>query len=132
MKVNGKYARDIFKNGDIVWACAYDKSESKEANILKQLPIKGKLMVCRTDEATNKILNIRPNISVAYFVPFKKNGTDLAWSKAVRVNSRMYATTYEESVEQYNDKIESYINWYKENIKDLENDRITAGNEKEN
>lgn len=128
MKIKGRDVRSNFTVGDSVWACAYSFASNKETKTLYQEPIRGEFTAGRNISHNDVVLKrcadmgIVPEIS--YFVPYKKNGTGLAWSKAVETSSRMYATTYDECVELYNDKIEEYIKWCEDQIDELKKMKI--------
>lgn len=124
----GIYVDDNFKVGDSAWACAYSFATNKETRLLYQEPIKGEF-VAGKDEAQNTDLlqryaakGVAP--SIGYFVPYKKDGVSLAWSKKIDAQSRMYATTRDECVELYNDKIDSHIRWHENQIDELRKMKI--------
>lgn len=110
-----------FKAGDEIWACAFNYTHDKEGKHLYQEPVFGKLMAGKTEVAHNSRIERFPDSSnVEYFVPFKKNGVDLAWSKAVLMYNRYYATTEEECVELYNSLVKNAIDWHRSEIEALE------------
>ena len=102
---------ETFKKKDnlhkIVWACAYEHTNSKNEKYLYCKPTKGMLTALSFNfesEAHNT------NSYPLYFVPFRKNAKDLtlenlAWSKAVHLTARCYADTEAESIEQYNELV---------------------------
>ena len=114
-----------FAIGDEVWACAFHYSHNKESKSLHQKPVLGVLMAGDTLYSHNsKMERMRsyydkePN--PGYFVPFKKNSKELAWSKSVMLSSRCYASTEEEAIQLYNDLITEAIDWHNSEIKDLQ------------
>ena len=110
-----------FKAGDTVWACAFNYTHDKEGRSLHQEPVLGKFMLCSTQAKHDDKLKRYPDYTYPeYFVPFKKNGVDLAWSKAVHMHSRCYATTEEECVDLYNNLIGNAIDWHRSEIDALE------------
>ena len=124
MKIIRYYeARQRFKSGTEIWACAFEYSGSKESKHLYQKPIKGKLTTHNTESYNNKAKE-SGKTAVNYFVPYKKNGKDLAWSKAVHISSRCYATSERECNELFNDLIQQQIAWHQKQIDELEKDLI--------
>lgn len=116
-------ARKHFKLGDTAWGCAYSYTHEKEGRALFQKPQLGVFTVGNTEASDrNKRENGRRDIE--YFVPFKKNSEGLAWSKAVQLHSRCYATSEDECIELYNSLIKSNINWHKSEIEKLEKELI--------
>lgn len=116
--------------GDKVWACAFQISIDKNSKRFKQEPVYGMLTVT---DAPDKEIEYRQErmrqtgegrAHASYFVPFKKDGKSLAYSKAVQVSARCYATTQEECVEMYNKMIQKYIDWYKKEIMELEGQKL--------
>lgn len=90
-------------SGDIVWACRYERKNGKVYNTP---PIRGMLMYSPNEGLNQK--TTRKNVN--YFIPFNKKGTELVYSKAVRVYSRTYAKTEEECALAYINKIKQYEN----------------------
>lgn len=115
--------RSNFKYGDIVYACAYTLSSTKDARALHQKPIRGMFVAGKTKEKNDYALS-KGSTGISYFVPFKKNGTDLAWSRAVELSSRCYGTTLQECIEVYNQLILNKINWHMQEIEDLKKEMI--------
>ena len=114
--------------GDTVWACAYVYTSTKENKGLHQHPILGVLSHTKYEDTMQQFLDknkYKPN----FFIPFKKNAKSLTYdnlqfSKAVRVESRRYATTEEECKELYNKAIQSNINWHTMEIEKLKKDML--------
>lgn len=104
--------------GSEIWACNYKTTEDKEGLRYIQLPIKGMVACAKNQELHEKLMKSEEP-DLRYFVPFKKNGKGLAWSKAVELDSRLYATTEEDSKEMYNEEIEYYIHKWEKEIEDL-------------
>lgn len=121
-------ARGHYKVGDVVWGCAYTCSGDKESKRFFQEPIKGQFTASNREVTNTAIMATAAQkgtyVEPRYFVPFKKNGIDLAWSKAVNFTARMYADTYAESVELYNDKIQEYIDWFENEVKEMKAQKI--------
>lgn len=86
-------------------------------------PVRGMFTLGKSVEDTKRRTN-RGDTKIEYFVPFKKNSNELAWSKAVLMHSRCYASTYEECVVLYNKLISNAINWHMYEISKLEQDLI--------
>lgn len=59
-----------------------------------------------------------------YFVPYKKNGKELAFSKAVLVDSRWYADTEAQAIDGYNKLLEKEIEKLKQKISELEGEKL--------
>lgn len=98
--IDKKLLDNGFKAGDEIYATAYSPNNSKEAKALKCLPTKGILSyTCYQDIAPDKYPD-----QIRYFIPYGKKGK-LSYSKAVRVESRQYATTEAEAIEIYNDAV---------------------------
>lgn len=123
MKVSGYEVKKHFNVGDTVYACAYKYTRDKEQKVFHQKPIAGMLMAGKTEPKHNQRLAIGGNV-IEYFVPFKKNSTELAWSKAVSVTARNYASTYTECVELYNSLIKNAIIWHINEIEKLRGDLL--------
>lgn len=115
--------KEIFNIEDEVWACDFKYAHDKESKHLYQKPVLGKLMAGRTEELHKRCV-ASGTATVKYFVPFKKNGTELAWSKAVTVYSRKYATSKQECIKMFNELIESDIKWHENEIKALKKELI--------
>ena len=112
-----------FKAGDIVWACAYTPTSNKEEKYCYCKPIKGRLMPYNREHLNDKLTDLETNpekYDIAYFIPFKKNGIGLAYSKAVSMFARCYANTKEACDELYKELITEQIDWHKAEIKKLE------------
>lgn len=84
----------------------------------------GKLVLGRTESEGEFYLRTERKIEPHYFVPFKKNGKDLAWSKVVSIYSRYFTADEEESKEFYNDLIQKQIAWYASEIDKLKEDLL--------
>lgn len=106
-----KFLNEKFKDHDEPWTLTreYDsytvKSDEKH---LYCKPIKGMLTTTHYNAESERhhISSYKLNYP-EYFVPFRKNAKDLtlenlAWSKAVCLESRCYADTEDEAIEQYN------------------------------
>lgn len=115
--------RKGMKNGDTVWACAYKVTFNKEGLRYIQKPVKGVLTSSKNKDMYLKHLE-DGTTDIRYFVPFKKDKKDLAWSKAVQVSARIYATTKEECIELYNEEIQYYIDSCFRAIDDFKRDMI--------
>lgn len=103
-----------------VWAYAIKSGDVMQDNSRKklfQLPIKG-IITNRSSETA------KPGNWNTYFVPYKKNNMDLAWSKKVHAESRYYAGTKEEAEACYNYMITQEQNKLQEQIQKLEELKI--------
>ena len=116
------------KIGDILWGCAYDYTSTKEHKGLHQIPILGMLSYTKYADCMDKYND--PNVySPKYFIPFKKNAKtlspeNLAYSKAVYVEARQYATTELDSRHLYNELIQDNIDWHEQEIQKLKDDML--------
>lgn len=83
-----------------VWATAYALNSGRSAVGQRVPPVQGELSAVRQDwpVGTTRASGGKP---IKYFVPYGKNG-GLMWSKAVRLESRMYADTEDEAIMLYN------------------------------
>ena len=93
-----------------IWAFAYDIDNETGYVHLRCLPTKGEVRksgYCTKD-----------------FIPYKKNGTDLAISKSVRVSARKYADTYDEAKAAYNKLVQDRIDRLNKMAIDAENDKL--------
>lgn len=114
-----------FKSGDVIYACAYSGTLKNDGRSLFQKPIKGIFTVANT-EAKNKLALSKGCTGIRYFVPFKINGVDLSWCRAVRISSRCYATSMEECIELYNSLVNYSISWHEDRIKGIRKDLIVS------
>ena len=112
-----------FKLSDTAYACAYEYTHDKEGKCKHQKPVLGVFTAGNTEEKNAEYI-AKGRTDVCYFVPFKKNGIDLAWSKAVTIYSRCYATTQQECIALYNRLIQDSIEWHEQEIKKLEKDLL--------
>lgn len=113
-----------FKVGDTVYACAYEYKRDKEGRRYFQKPVLGKLVLGRTLSEEEYYERTGRKTEPNYFVPFKKNGKDLAWSKVVSIYARYFTTDEEESKEFYNDLIQKQISWHESEIDKLKEDLL--------
>lgn len=112
-----------FKVGDTTYACAYEYTHDKNGKSKHQKPIRGMFTAGDTEAKNNEYI-AKGQTSIRYFVPFKKNGVDLAWSKAVSRYSRYYTSTLSECNELYNKLIQENINWHEREIEKLREDLV--------
>lgn len=107
-KIKGNaISRNGLKVGDVVYAYAYRLDSTKENNRLKQEPIKG--AIAGANVSTGHAFSggyQKPR----YFVPYKKSADlsndpmaeeHFAWSKAVKLESRVYADHIEAAWADY-------------------------------
>lgn len=116
-----------YKTGDEIWACAYTKTFNKEGIKLVQKPIKGRLTAGKNEKKHLEILEKYGDKSadcLDYFVPYKKDGTSLAWSRAVSIGARRFAATEEECREVYNKEIQHVIDFCERTIEELKEEMI--------
>lgn len=113
-----------FKVGDTVYACAYKYNRDKEGRQYFQKPVLGKLVLGRNKSEEEYYQRTGRETEPNFFVPFKKNGKDLAWSKVVSIYSRYFTTDEEESREFYNNLIKEQIAWHESEINKLKEDLL--------
>lgn len=112
-----------FKIGDIVFACAYKPTSDKESKHNYQKPIIG-MLVLDSSLAKCKEREKKGYTEPRYFVPFKKNGKDLAWSKAVTIYARYFTDNEMESKAYYNKLIMEQIQWHQSEIEKLKEEFV--------
>lgn len=114
-----------FKTGDIVWACNYKQTSNKERKLLKQPPVFGQLTLGKDKESDEYNRKNYYSYKPIYFVPFKKNSkNELAWSKAVHIESRYYATNLIDCINIYNQLLDNVINWHLSEIASINKDKV--------
>ena len=117
-----------YKAGDIVWGCAYSSNFPHSSMTNYQKPCRGMLVSERMESAWEKekarYRGREEELVPAYFVPLKKNGSGLAWSKLVHISSRLYADTEKESIELYNKCVQDTIDIHEHYIEKLKGDFI--------
>lgn len=133
MKIyNYMSAYEQFHNGDIVWACAFSRTENTKSLKYFTEPVKGmftRYKCLKSEEAHRNNKQIITNDGIQYFIPFKKNSQscdlqDLAWSKAVHYSARKYATTEDECKELFNELIDEEIQFHQNIINDIQSHKI--------
>lgn len=108
-----------FKVGDEVWACAFEYDSYKEGRALFQVPVLGVFTNSRTGAKNKDKLKNSSTARIKYFVPLKKDGIEPMYSKVVNLESRCYATTKEECIELYHELINERIEWHRNKIEKL-------------
>ena len=109
------------KPGAKLWACAYKFDNNKITMGLISKPVYGMLRGYAWDY--EKITEEESYSS--FFVPFKRNSeTEFAKSKAVQIDSRMYADTYEECVELFNSLVNEKVEWFLKRAEETKKDLI--------
>lgn len=106
--------------GDIAYGYAFQETNDKNNLKLIQKPILGVLVRVKHEHEITKDSTHRP----MYFVPFKKNTHDPAWSRAVSSSARYYDDTYPEAVNSYNNLIDKTIAYHQARIKEREKQKI--------
>ena len=113
-----------FKVGDIVWACAFERTNNTKSMLCFQQPILGMFTNQKTLLSEIDVRAKYSYLDICYFVPFKKNCkaytlNNLAWSKATHISARMYATTEKECKELYNSLIDDVIAYHEKAIDEM-------------
>lgn len=103
------HAYRMYEEGTILYACAYTIDNETLYPRLKQVPVQGVFVNAR--RGTDPLFRYGQTL---YFAELKADGTPRATGR-VEYTSRWYATTYEEGVELYNERVQSR----KERILDL-------------
>lgn len=119
MRKDGYQMKNEGTPGQVIWACAYELNSKGTGKLGYSKPIQGMLMLGDT-ESSHDWNEKHGYKTPRYFVPFKKNNKDLAWSKAVSIYSRRYADSKEECLEYFKDIINEEIKIHKERIRVLE------------
>lgn len=104
-----------------LWACAYKFDNNKITIRLISKPVYGMARGYGWDyeEVTEE------ELYASFFVPFKRNSeTEFAKSKAVQIDSRMYADTYEECVELFNGLVNEKVEWFLKRAEETKKDLI--------
>ena len=91
-----------------IWAFAYVVNDDTTCSRLRCLPVLGEIVPNKND-------------SFGKFYPYKKGTTELNKSKAVIFRSRMYADTYEEAAEMYNELVNKRRHKLIHELRELEN-----------
>ena len=95
-----------------IWGFAYSINDDTTCSRLKCLPVLGEIKPNERYENRSK------------FYPYKTNTTELNTSKSVYFQNRMYADTYEEAVEMYNELVKKRINKLTSELENAKNDII--------
>lgn len=118
MGPDGRENYDWVTCGMHVWASAFRLTENKASLSLRQEPVPGIAAYSQYEIATGPEIPGKPGtgrdmsgMAARWFVPFKKNSEDPAWSKAVRIESRDIASTRAEAEEMYRDRILAEADW---------------------
>ena len=114
---------NYYKEGDTVWAYAFDYAKDKNSKHLFQKPIRGMLTLGNSETDCERR---RKNgyTSIKYFVPFKKDGVSLSWSKAVSVYSRCFTDTYDDCVVLYNKEVKDIESWLQSKLEEVRKEYI--------
>lgn len=117
---NYKEIKNI-KQGTKLWACAYQFDNNKITMGLISRPVYGMTRGYGWDYEEV----IEENSYASFFVPFKRNSeTEFAKSKAVQIDSRMYADTFEECVELFNSLVNEKVKWFLKRAEETKEDLI--------
>lgn len=112
MPTYGVKLEDRFPVGRPVWAVAYRINDDTEDARLKCLPTRG------------EIVHTGGKYGKYQFVPYKNGTTEKRKSGEVEVRSRIYADTYEEAVEMYNELVQKRIDKLYQMIESSKSDLI--------
>ena len=121
------------QDGDEVYACEFKETHDKEDKRYIQKPVLGQIKCANTE---SKCEDYRKRYETYgtdrqnkgnYFVPYRKDGKGLAWSKAVTIYAREYFETEEAAIDYYNRQIKESIDWHWNKIKELRKEYIGKG-----
>lgn len=103
-----KLKQQGFVCGDTIYACAFQESGSNSGNLIyRQKPTKGLLWYEKRKANT---IEQHPEKDIRFFIPCKQNNeNEFAWSKAVYIESRMFAETKEQCDKLYQRCIKSEL-----------------------
>lgn len=103
-----KLKQQGFVCGDTIYACAFQESGSNSGNLMyRQKPTKGLLWY---EKRKANIIEKHPEKEICFFIPCKQNNeNEFAWSKAVYLESRMFAATKEKCDKLYQRCIKSEL-----------------------
>lgn len=107
-----------FSAGDEVWACAYEYDRTNFGKHYFQEPVLGIFSAGNTACSHDRYLS-EGRVTPRYFVPYKKNSKEPAWSKCVSIYARCYTNNKEECVSLFNELILGNIEWHENEIKKL-------------
>ena len=109
--------------GTTVYGLAFRYDKNKERIALKARPVRGQLCVCRYDDASEARYRALGDDTIRYFVPLAKSG-QLAWSKAVRVESRCYADDVLDATDWYDAQVRAAAQWLRAKADEVEKELI--------
>lgn len=89
-------------------------------------PIKGMILKLDAKEAGLDEIGLDADIKVIRFVPFKKGTNKFDFAKSKHFNSVMYASTYKEATEMYNEMISNEIIKLQNKITLMKNDYLKS------
>lgn len=101
--------------GKPIYGLAYSVDDDDGRNRLRCEPVLGEVFSKHSD-----------GCGLFYFAPYKKGTTQRCKSGVVSASSRMYADTYEEAIEMYNDLVQRRIEKLKAMITEAEEEKLTA------
>jgi hypothetical protein len=101
--------------GKPIYGLAYSVDDDDGRNRLRCEPVLGEVFYKYSD-----------NCGPMYFATYKKGTTQRCKSGVVLASSRMYADTYEEAIEMYNDLVQQRIEKLKAMIAEAEDEKLTA------
>lgn len=99
-----------------VWAIAYNINDDTERKRLSCKPTLGEII--NADESGRRFWTTH------CFVPYKKGTTEKRKSGFVDFQARLYADTYEEAVEMYNELVQKRISKLEQMIEEAKKDLI--------
>lgn len=113
-------------DGMAVWASAYRSGDLKSQSRLRQTPVRGLATYLKSGPCDYEPGKPYPATSfrARYFVPFRKDSDEPAWSRAVRIESRDVAMTGEDAVRAYNARIREEIRAAKDKLARLAADLL--------
>lgn len=120
-----KYYHNIKTVNNYTWDAGYDVNKLLNKDLYGfAYEINDDTKDCRLSCRPVIGTSIHEGGKIYYFVPYKKGTQELRKSGRVLFESRMYADTYKEAVEMYNELVQKRIEKLKEMIQEAEKDKI--------
>lgn len=126
-KYDGYTVQSAFKHGDEIWAFACETGRTSFYTATISLnafskPIRGMLSSTKYEDAYDS--DYAKSKPVGYFIPYKKRGEGLSWSKAVSIDSRQFAETESAAIHYFNAAIDDEIKGCNAMIQQLEERKV--------
>lgn len=126
-KYDGYTVQSAFKHGDEIWAFACETgrntfyADTISLNAFSK-PVRGVLSSTKyEDDYDSDRVKSR---TIGYFIPYKKRGEGLSWSKAVSIDSRQFTETESAAIYYFNAEIDKAIKGCNAMIQQVEERKI--------